>query len=229
MDGIHDLGGKYGFGAIDTEADATPFPTHWEGAVFTMIRALYAAGVTHNTDQFRHAIERIDPRSYLLDGYYGRWLGAAETLLVEAGVLSQEEITARARAMGAPADDRIAARPRASAEKFPQEDHSQTNAARQVERAPLFRVGDQVVTARVPRQGHTRLPAYARGKVGHITAHHGGWVYPDSNAHGQGEQPQHLYTVEFNGDELWGDEAEPNTRVALDLFEPYLEKLADVS
>ena len=223
MDGIHDLGGKYGFGAIDTDAETQPFPTHWEGAVFTTIRALYAAGITHNTDQFRHAVERIDPRSYLLDGYYGRWLGAAETLLVEAGVFSQEEITARAQALGAPADDRIAARPRAAAEAFPQEDGDQTNAARQIGRAPLLSVGERVHTSRVPRQGHTRLPAYARGTVGVITAHHGGWVYPDTNAHAQGEQPQPLYTVRFSALDLFGDDADPTLTVSIDAWEPYLD------
>ena len=68
-------------------------------------------------------------------------------------------------------------------------------------------------------EGHTRLPAYARNKLGEIIALHGGRVYPDTNAHGLGEQPQHLYTVRFSSEELW-DRA--GFSVALDLFEPYL-------
>ena len=77
MDGIHDLGGKRGFGHIKLEADLRPFPERWHGAVFTMINTLAASGITQNIDQFRHAVERIDPACYLTHGYYGRWLGAA--------------------------------------------------------------------------------------------------------------------------------------------------------
>ncbi len=225
MDGIHDLGGKEGFGAIEKESDPRPFPTRWEGAVFTMIRTLYGAGVTHNTDQFRHAIERIDPISYLHDGYYGRWLGAAETLLVEAGVLEQEEITARAVSMGAASGDRIAARPRAVPDAFADDYPSAgATAERSVTSAPRFSTGDRVRTAEVGHSGHTRLPAYVRGKAGTIIAHHGGWVYPDTNAHGRGEAPQHLYTVQFEAAVLWGDEAAGGDVVCIDLFEPYLEE-----
>lgn len=224
MDGIHDLGGKEGFGAIARESDPRPFPTRWEGAVFSMIRTLYGAGVTHNTDQFRHAIERIDPISYLQDGYYGRWLGAAETLLVEAGVLEQAEITARAVSLGAAPGDRIAARPQAQPDVFAGDYPSAgTTAERRVDSAPIFRVGDRVHAAATGHSGHTRLPAYARGKAGTVIAHHGAWVYPDTNAHGRGEAPQHLYTVQFEAAVLWGEGAASGDVVCIDLFEPYLE------
>ena len=71
--------------------------------------------------------------------------------------------------------------------------------------------------------GHTRLAAYARSKRGTIVHRHAAMVYPDDHAHGRGENPQYLYTVRFDGSELWGDAAEPGTVVLLDLFEPYLE------
>jgi nitrile hydratase len=80
-------------------------------------------------------------------------------------------------------------------------------------------VGDTVQTLSDPVEGHTRLPEYARGKVGTIIMHHEGWVYPDTNAHGKGEQPQHLYTVRFSSKVLWGSNG---FSVSLDLFEPYL-------
>ena len=63
----------------------------------------------------------------------------------------------------------------------------------------------------------------ARGRVGRVIDCHGGWVLPDSNAHGRGENPEHLYTVCFSGEELWGPSAEPATSVNIDLFESYLE------
>jgi nitrile hydratase len=89
--------------------------------------------------------------------------------------------------------------------------------------APRFLAGDPVRTRATGKPGHTRLPGYARGKRGVVVVGHGGWVFPDSNAHGRGEQPQHLYTVAFSGEVLWGESAEPGTRVMLDLFESYLE------
>lgn len=224
MDGIHDLGGKYGFGPVNTETETQAFAEHWQGAVFTIVNALFFNGVAHNADHFRHAIERIDPISYLNDGYYGRWLGGVETLLVEAGQVSQAEITQRAVALGAAPDARIAARPNPQPEQFEDSGAVQPggNAHRDVSAAPRFAVGQTVRTLTTPVSGHTRLPAYARGVPGEVVAWHGGWVYPDSNAHGQGEQPQHLYTVAFSGDELWGSAGDAGVEVCLDLFEPYL-------
>jgi hypothetical protein len=68
------------------------------------------------------------------------------------------------------------------------------------------------------------LPRYARGKHGVIAAHHGAHVFPDANAHGLGENPQHLYTVRIAARELWGNNAEPNESVLIDMWESYLEK-----
>ncbi|MDA0978472.1 MAG: nitrile hydratase subunit beta [Proteobacteria bacterium] len=92
-------------------------------------------------------------------------------------------------------------------------------AFREVTTAPGFQVGDRVRTLAAGKPGHTRLPAYARDRVGEIIRVHGAWVYPDTNAHGQGEQPQHLYTVRFSSEVLWQT---PGFSVSLDLFEPYL-------
>ncbi|HKZ07234.1 MAG TPA: SH3-like domain-containing protein, partial [Methylomirabilota bacterium] len=90
-------------------------------------------------------------------------------------------------------------------------------------RPPRFAVGDAVITRNIHPPGHTRLPRYARGKHGVIHRQHGTHVFPDSNAHGGGEQPQPLYSVRFDARELWGLSAEPNQHVYIDLWEPYLE------
>lgn len=219
MDGIHDLGGKHGFGNVEREADETAFHERWEAAVFTMVNAAAAAGAFNNADRFRHSIERIDPLAYLGHGYYGRWLGGIETLLVESGLLTQAEVTARALAQGASGNDLIAARPRGTPDPMAE---AGAGTRRPLDREPRFRVDDVVLTSSDVKPGHTRLPAYARGKVGRIHAVHDGWVYPDTNAHGLGEQPQYLYSVEFDGRELWGNGADPAVRLYLDLFEPYL-------
>lgn len=223
MDGIHDLGGKDGYGPVDKAGADTVFHDRWEAAVFSMLPAGPATGAWFSADRFRHAIERIDPEAYLADGYYGRWLGGIETLLVEAGVFTQEEITAKAVALGAASDSRIAARPKSSPEPVG-EPSAARGARRPLDRVPRFAAGDMIVTKMDPVPGHTRLPAYARGKQGEITSCHDGWVYPDTNAHGLGEQPQPLYTVRFSSEVLWGSKG---FSVYLDLFEPYLSQAED--
>jgi nitrile hydratase len=71
---------------------------------------------------------------------------------------------------------------------------------------------------------HTRLPRYVRGHVGTVERVLGCHVFPDSNALGKGEDPKWLYTVRFDGRELWGDQADPSTQVSVDAWEPYLER-----
>lgn len=192
MDGIHDLGGRQGFGGSLEERDEAAFHAAWERRVFALSGLLFGLGC-FNTDEFRHAIERLDPVTYLSDGYWGRWLGAFETLVEESG--------------GDPRPGRVA----------------DGSAERPVERAPRFSVGDEVVTRNLHRRGHTRLPAYARARRGTIALVQGGWVLPDANAHGQGECPEIVYAVRFSGEELWGEAAEPATSIHVDLFESYLE------
>jgi nitrile hydratase len=71
--------------------------------------------------------------------------------------------------------------------------------------------------------GHTRLPRYARGKVGTIDRDHGVFTFPDTNFLFLGEKPQHVYSVRFAARELWGDQAAPQDSVYVDLWEDYLE------
>ena len=101
----HDVGGKPGYGAPTIDPGAPVFAARWEAAVFAMMRCLGAQGVMKNADQFRHAVERVDARAYYAHGYYGRWLGALETLLLEAAALTREALDSRvgelARQLGA--------------------------------------------------------------------------------------------------------------------------------
>ncbi len=220
MDGIHDLGGKTGYFEVVVEKDEPVFHSRWEAAVFAMAAAGAAAGAWTNVDRFRHAIERIEPLAYVTHGYYGRWLGGIENMLVEAGVVTRESIDARVEKMGGSLRDLVASRPNPVPEPLGDEPAGAGN-SRTVNRKPRFAIGDLVMTSREVKPGHTRLPAYARGKKGAVVLTHDAWVYPDSNAHGQGEDPQYLYTVQFTGSELWGA-GDENIKVSLDLFEPYL-------
>jgi hypothetical protein len=192
VDGIHDLGGRHGFGGSLEVRDESTFHDVWERRVFGTTMAL-AAGGCFSTDAFRHALERVDPVTYLADGYFGRWMAGVSLLLDEGRIVP-----------GRVADP---------------------TAARAVAGPPRFAPGDAVRTRNLHRAGHTRLPAYARGKRGAVVLVQGGWVLPDTNAHDRGEHPEHVYAVRFEGVELWGDAAEPGTCVCLDCFESYLEPI----
>jgi nitrile hydratase beta subunit len=221
MDGIHDLGGQSGHSTLGYHRNEPVFKDRWEATVFTMVRASAQAGAYTNIDQFRHAVERIDPKAYLEHGYYGRWLGAVETLFVEAGILTTAEITERAAQLGAGPDDLIAARPsrtKIQATGIPAKRNP-------VGDPPWFKVGDPVHTVQASPLGHTRLPGYARNKEGLITACQGLWPYPDLRAHGHGEQSQYLYTVTFKSLDLGFSEA---FELNLDLFEPYLSLIETI-
>lgn len=201
----------HGFGRIEVEADEPPFHAPWEARVLGMAFQVVGFGWV-TVDAFRHGIERMDPVAYLTAGYYGRWLAALERLLAERGVLAPGDVDARAagRPVAAPA---VAEKPGPVAAGF----------ERPLDRAPRFAPGD-AVRARVRSPGgHTRLPRYAAGRAGIVHRRRPGFVFPDSNAHGRGEDPQYLYNVRFAATELWGDAAEPGACVHLDLFEPYLE------
>lgn len=243
MDGIHDLGGKHGFGAVrygddpycgagdSYDQQAPPLPTRWEGIVFTVFNTLLRQGVASNIDYFRHAIERIDPLCYLQDEYYGRWLGAIETVVQEAGLLTREALDtaaqARAVATGRDAQPSPAARP--DPRLRPETLGAARGAKRTLARAPRYKPGDRVQATSQSVPGHTRLPAYIRGRVGVVVRCQGAWVFPDTRAHGGGEQPQHVYSVRFAGEELWGAAAESGSSVCIDLFEPYLAEPLEVA
>ena len=210
MDGIHDLGGMHGFGLVVVERDEPVFHAPWHRRVLGMVYQVVGFGWS-NIDAFRHGIERLDPVRYLTAGYYGRWLASLETVLIDAGILAPGDVDA-VLAGRRPASGGDGAAP-----------HPADGFVRAIDRAPRFTVGDVVRTRTMHPVGHTRLPRYGRGRRGTIVRVHPAFVFPDTNARGDGEQPQYLYTVRFDAAELWGDEAEPGTAMHLDLFEPYLE------
>jgi nitrile hydratase beta subunit len=212
VNGIHDLGGMHGFGRVAVEPDEPVFHAPWEKRVLGMAYQMVGFGWT-TVDAFRHGIERMDPVAYLTAGYYGRWLASLERILVERGVLSPGDV-----------DARVAGRPVAApTPPPPAPDPVATGFVRAVERAPRFRPGDAVRARVASPGGHTRLPRYVSGRRGVVHRVQPPCVFPDTNAHGRGENPQHLYNVRFPAAELWGTEGEPGTSLHLDLFEPYLE------
>jgi nitrile hydratase subunit beta len=221
VDGVHDLGGVHGFGPVAREENEPPFHAPWEAAVVAIMRT--TLGRFYNLDEFRHAIERMEPAHYLSSSYYEHWLDGLARLLAEKGIITRDELEARAAFFearpGAPATAALTKPPSTAAPGLAMIPET---SVREAGAAPRFAAGDVVVTRNIHPRGHTRLPRYARGKRGVIAARRGTHVFPDANAHGLGEQPQPLYTVRFDARELWGDGAEPNHQVHLDLWEGYL-------
>ena len=217
MNGAQDLGGMMGFGRIGFEPDEPWFHAPWERRAFGVTLAMGFTG-TWNIDTSRHARESLPPAEYLASSYYEIWTKGLEKLVVQAGLVSPEEV-AVGHALIEPASVKRVLKaadvPAALARGGP--------ADRPAEQPARFAVGDRVATRNMHPKGHTRLPRYARGKEGVVERVHGVHVFPDTNAHGEGENPQWLYTVRFSGRELWGEEADPSLVVSIDAWESYLE------
>ena len=205
MNGVHDMGGMDGFGPIVVEKDEPVFHADWEKRMYWL--ALTAARDGRNIDEFRHAIERIPAPVYLASSYYERWLNALMTLLVEKGHVTRDELIACGADPVAPAQP---------ANQF----RGKSPMVRR--RRARFREGDRVVARNLNPTGHTRLPRYVRGKRGVIHRDWGSYVFADSNAHHAGERAQHVYSVEFQARELWGDGAPRKDTLRIDLWEDYL-------
>jgi len=216
VDGIHDMGGMQGFGRTMTPRAGPPFAEPWEGKAFALgLLAIRAAG--SNLHAFRHAVERVPPADYL-SGYYSRWLAGAQNLLADSGIVSDQEVAARAaRLRGEQVDE-----PPPPTPNQPDMASGGPGNLRSLDRPPAFAVGDIVRTKDLDPVGHTRLPRYVRRRSGTVTAVQPAQVFPDSAAHYLGEDPQHVYSVEFSSAQLWGAGAEPFS-LTIDLFEPYLE------
>jgi len=222
MNGAHDMGGMHGFGPVIREENEPIFHAEWERTVYGINRAIRSRGII-NIDESRHGIERMPPAEYLAASYYERWLSSLERVLVEKGIVSQAELEARVALLQEHPDT---PQPQRDDPELYQILTTSTSGQAQYQRetsAPRFAAGDRVVTRNVHPTGHTRLPRYVRGKHGTIAEVRGGYVLPDTHAHGLGEQPQPMYTVCFEGDELWGASSEPRERVYVDLWETYLE------
>jgi nitrile hydratase subunit beta len=217
VNGAQDLGGMMGFGRIAYEPDEPWFHAAWERRAFGLTLAMGATGAW-NLDMTRHARESLHPAEYLSSTYYEIWTKGLEKLLLRHGLVGEDELAA-GQALASPAPVKRVLK----AEAVPSALARGGPTDRPAERAARFAQGDEVGTRNMHPQGHTRLPRYARGKRGFVERVHGVFVFPDSNAHGQGESPQWLYTVRFSGPELWGEEADPSLVVSIDAWESYLE------
>ena len=220
MNGVHDMGGMDGFGKVEPEPNKPAFHEKWEGRVLAMVRAMGAAGA-FNIDTSRYYRETLPPHIYLASSYYRKWLLGLEDNLTDKGFVTSSELAA--------GHAKEPAKPLKNG-KLRLEDVERIMVRGQFERpAPTpakFKPGDRVRTKNMHPATHTRLPRYTRGHVGVVERVLGCQVFPDSAAMELGENPQWLYTVVFEGAELWGPEADPTVKISIDAFESYLELAA---
>jgi nitrile hydratase len=216
MNGVHDMGGMHGFGRVEPEPNEPVFHAPWEGRVMAMNRALGFIGLW-NIDVGRYWIEKLPPDFYLRASYYEKWHARLENLVLHHGLVDADELAAgHALRPGKPVK-RVLTRDNI------EQVMTRGSYSRPTNRPARFRPGDRVRTKNINPPTHTRLPRYARNRFGTIEAVRGCHVFPDAVVRGEGEDPQWLYTVVFDGRELWGDDADPRLKVSIEAFEPYLE------
>jgi nitrile hydratase len=216
MNSIVDMGGMHGFGPVEMDAHEAPFTADWERRILGLTFATLGAGL-YNVDEIRRVTENIPPARYLASSYFERWIEIAEVLLMEKRVITADELEAghapskEAKRSPAVTQDvagqilRIGGSSRGSGGP-----------------AAKFKAGDAVVARNIHPSHHTRLPRYIRGKTGIVEIDHGVFALPDTNAHGKGPHPQHVYGVRFKARDLWGDTAPEKDTLQIDLFDDYL-------
>ena len=223
---VHDMGGQPG-GPVPVDPQGLPvFAQNWQARALAITVAAGGLG-KWTLDESRHARERLPAEDYMAYGYYEKWMAGLATLLVEHGLVTMDELrsgqVAAGGGQGAGRHDSVpptAAQVRvALARGGPSRRPDRTS--------PRYACGQKVqvlspdIAARQPG-GHTRLPNYVAHQTGVILSNHGSHVLPDSNAHGLGEAPEHLYGVCFCATDLWPEQVSSTDEVCLDLWESYL-------
>ena len=211
------MGGMHGMGPIEAEKNEPVFHARWEARVFALRRAMGAWG-KWNIDATRYQVELVPPAPYLELSYYARQLVAFLEMLPTSGLVARAELE-----RGTPDPGTTKATPPLTVEKAKALVATGVPTSRPAKVAPRFAPGQRVRARNINPVGHTRLVRYARGRLGTIERDRGVFVFPDSNAHFQGEKPQHLYSVRFAARELWGQQAAPRDAVYLDMWDDYLE------
>ncbi len=223
MNGVHDMGGMHGFGPVPIERDESVFHAEWERRVFGMslvlVRKMRSSG-----PQVRSAIEVLPPEVYLRASYYEKWLRSKEIILDQAGLIDLAELDARARHFADNPEEQPVRR----------EDPDDLRATRRqlegryparldVPIEPGYSAGDTVKIRKINPTGHTRVPRYARGRVGTIARYHGVHDFEDAGRPDLPER-QPVYSVRFEAAELWGDAADGRGAVYLDMWESHLAR-----
>ncbi len=214
MNGIHDMGGMDGFGRVRSE-DSEPFHEYWEKQIYVGGRLVRTPGVSAGP------AENMNPADYLTWGYFGRSLYSLEVRALKAGLVTEEELKNPEGRLA-----RVDGFQVVRAEEVETRFRTRRGSRIQIEVPPRFQVGDRVLVKNEHPRGRTRCPRYFRGRLGQVHWDRGVWPFPDTQALGQGDKPQHNYSVRFAATELWGSRGHPKDVVYADLFEDYLEAVS---
>ncbi len=201
MRGMHDLGGTDGFGEVRFNRHKPTYSYGWELRAHAISSLARKLGI-YNMDEYRHAIERMEPRHYVGASYYERVLTSCASLCIEKGYLADEQLN--------PPGGRV----------FPLAMRSKPGRTNVQERRPRV-LGESVRTRDEVVAGHHRLPGYAMGKQGIVVGISPAFHFPDAAAHGIDAADEVTYDVRFDSNELWGVGAEASS-VTLSVFESYL-------
>jgi nitrile hydratase len=219
MNSITDMGGIDGFGPIIVEKDEPAFHQEWEKHSVAVHMAL-AIGGSWIDDECRFSIEKMDPVQYLATSYYEHWLHFIEDLLITKNIVTKNEIDAgRLMTSGKGSSFVRKVAPDVALQEF----RAARPLTRPTDQQPRFTEGQEVKARNLNPLTHTRLPRYVRGKVGRVLKNLGSFGLPDTRAHGLGENPQHVYSVRFDGRELWGPQGGSKDAVILDMYDAYLD------
>ncbi len=225
---VHDIGGTQGWGKVPYDPNEPVFHNDWERRVFGLMFQVLPH-TAKRPGEFRHALERLAPEDYFCpDGYYGRWRAAIEVLLDEYGHVDKVELDDLLGVQpGTSPGHRVAKIAEIPSENLPPDRLTRKpehrTVRRELEESSRFQVGDRVVAMGNSGMGHTRLPEYVRRIPGTVVKIHPAEVLPDSTAHNLGERPQHVLCVAYHAKDLWGEAAEENVVINVDLYESYLE------
>lgn len=228
MNGIHDVGGMDGFGKIMyvKEEEDNYFKHDWERLTFGLVAGCMAQGLGMKAfDEFRIGIEKMRPVDYLTSSYYGHWIATVAYNLLETGVLDEKELEDRTQVFMEKPDTKIQRWENPKLVKVVEKALLEgLSPVCEVSSFPRFEAGERIKTRNIHPTGHTRFPRYVRDKYGVIEEVYGAHVFPDDAAHRKGENPQYLYRVRFDAEELWG--VKQNDSVYIDLWEGYLEPVS---
>ena len=216
MNGIHDMGGMQDMGAIRHEHMEPVFHAAWEGRIYAMSNAVQGTGKLKLG--LRPPMENIPPLEYLRMSYYERFYVSITERLVASGLVTRAELERGTPDAGGLRSN-LALSPAASVTAMMKNPPTR----RDLPIPARFQVGGLVRAQNINPLTHTRLPRYVRGKSGEIMRDHGVFVFSDTSVYGQGEKPQHIYSVRFAAREVWGQDAAPQDSLYLDLFDDYLE------
>ena len=203
MDGFHDLGGRQGFGQVTVQGKTEPFHESWEIRISGISGKLVARHI-YNMDEYRYAIERMDPRHYVGASYFERTFTAVATLCIEKGLIAHEALNA-------------------AVSEYVPISHSKKAGRVTPENLPELNIGDRVTVKSEFVPGHVRMPAYIRGKTGVVVGISPEYPFPDAAAHGLSTRKQRTFDICFRSTDLWTEGA-ADAEVHVGVFHAYLKK-----